>query len=201
MKSLLLNKFSCVLLLSFFASFSFAGVINFDDLSGDPTEQIAAGYEGFNWDLIASIEGASVPVSGFEAGVVSGANAAYNMYALDSVISLAGDESFDFTGAFFTVAWYGIAHELSFEGWLDGVLIYTIDDAFAIASDAPTWIQLNWVGIDQLNIYSNYAGWDHWVMDDFTATINSASVPESSGLILMLMGLIGVSLLRRRHSL
>lgn len=201
MKSVLLKFFSCTLLLSLFASFSFAGVIHFDDLSGDPTEQIAAGYQGFNWDLIASNEGSNNPVSGFEAGVVSGANAAYNMYALDSVISLAGDGSFDFMGAFFTAAWYGIAHELSFEGWLDGALIFTIDDAFAITSDSPTWIQLDWAGIDQLNIYSNYAGWDHWVMDDFTATINSASVPESSGLVLMLMGLIGVSLLRRRHSL
>jgi hypothetical protein len=199
MKKLSIKQFYCAFLLSVVSSFTQAVVIDFDDLSGDAIEQISAGYQGFNWDVIASVDKSLVPDSGFDAGVVSGSNAAYNLTALDAVISLAGEGSFDFTGAFFTAAWFGDQfHQLSFEGWLDGVLLYSTADVYALASSEPTWIQLDWAGIDQLTIYSNLAGWDYWVMDDFTATIHSASVPESSALVLMLMGLLGITLLRRR---
>lgn len=180
-------------------SLASAAVIDFDDLSGNPFDAIADGYQGFNWTTLGSSSNSEFPGSGYEAGVVSGSNAAFNFFASDVSISLASEGSFDFIGAFFTAAWFGgYFHEISFEGWLDGVLVYSLDSAIALANDSPTWIQLDWSGIDQLNIYSNLAGWDHWAMDDFTVTVNAASVPESSGLVLMLMGLIGVSLLRRR---
>lgn len=180
-------------------SLASAAVIDFDDLSGNPSNPIADGYQGFNWTTLGSIASSEFPNSGFEAGVVSGSNAAFNFFASDVSISLASEGSFDFIGAFFTAAWIGdYFHEISFEGWLDGVLVYSLDSAIALANDSPTWIQLDWAGIDQLNIYSNLSGWDQWVMDDFTVTVNAASVPESSGLVMMLMGLIGVSLLRRR---
>lgn len=201
MKNLFLNTFSCALLLSFFASCSFAGVIDFDDLSGDPEVQIADGYQGFNWNIIGSVSSDEYPVSGFEAGVTSGNNAAYNFYGAWSSIDLAVAGTFDFIGAFFTAGW--VEQEISFEGWLDGALVYSTADSLVISDASPLWVQLDWAGIDQLFIFTSYAdvGIGHWVMDDFTATINSASVPESSGLVLMLMGLIGVSLLRRRHPL
>lgn len=180
-------------------SLASAAVIDFDDLSGDPSNPITDGYQGFNWTTLGSIASSEFPNSGFEAGVVSGSNTAFNFFASDVSIFLASEGSFDFIGAFFTAAWIGdYFHEISFEGWLDGVLVYSLDSAIALANDSPTWIQLDWAGIDQLNIYSNLAGWDHWAMDDFTVTVNAASVPEPSGLVLMLMGLIGVSLLRRR---
>lgn len=179
-------------------SLASAAVINFDDLSGNPSEAIPDGYQGFNWTTLGSIASSEFPGSGFEAGVVSGNNAAFNFFASDVSISLASAGSFDFIGAFFTAAWIGdYFHEVSFEGWLDGVLVYSLDSAIALANDSPTWIQLDWIGIDQLNIYSNLAGWDQWVMDDFTVTVNAANVPESSGLVLMLMGLIGMCVLRR----
>ena len=201
MNKLLLNTFSCALLLSFFASFSFAGVIDFDDLSGDPEVQIADGYQGFNWNVIGSVSSSEYPVSGFESGVTSGNNAAYNFYGAWSSIDLAVAGTFDFIGAFFTAGW--VEQEISFEGWLDGALVYSTADSLVISDSSPLWVQLDWAGIDQLFIFTSDAdvGIGHWVMDDFTATINSASVPESSGLVLMLMGLIGVSLLRRRHPL
>ena len=185
-----------MLLLS--SSFATAAVIDFDDLSGNPTDVIADGYQGFNWTILGSANSGEYPASGFEAGVVSGNNAAFNWYGLDASVTLAGEGSFDFIGAFFTAAWIGdYFHELVFEGLLDGVLVYSSDSSVALASDSPTWIQLDWTGIDQLNIYSNLAGWDQWVMDDFTVNINSASVPESSSLVLLLMGLVGMGLLRR----
>ena len=194
-----MKKILCGLLVCFFSSFTYATVINFDDLSGDPYDSIADGYQGFDWLTLASANKNDYPDTGYAAGTVSGNNAVFNQFADDVSINLATAGSFDFTGAFFTAAWVGdYFHELSFEGWLDGVLLYS-SDAVALASDAPTWIQLDWAGIDQLTIYSNLIGWDQWVMDDFTVSINSASVPEPSGLVLLLMGLMGVNLLRRRH--
>jgi len=58
----------------------------------------------------------------------------------------------------------------------------------------------DWAGIDQLMIYNSLADWGvSWAMDDFTVDIHpAASVPEASGLVLMLMGLLGVGVLRRR---
>jgi hypothetical protein len=199
MKNVLLKNFSCALLLSLFASFSFAGVINFDELSGDPEVQIADGYQGFNWNIIGSVSKDAQPVSGFEAGVVSNNNAAYNLLGAWSSIDLAVVGTFDFIGAFFTAGW--VEQEISFEGWLDGALVYSTADSVVISDSVPQWVQLDWAGIDQLFIFTSYAdvGLGHWVMDDFTVTINSASVPESSGLVLMLMGLIGVTLLRRQN--
>lgn len=181
-------------------SLASAAVINFDDLSGNSADAIADGYQGFNWSVLGSVNGSEYPATGFEAGVTSGSNAAYNWNGFDVSILLAAEGSFDFIGAFFTAAWYGdYFHEISFEGWLNGVLVYSLDSAIALASNSPTWIQLDWAGIDQLNIYSSLAGLDYWAMDDFTVAINTANVPETSSLVLMLMGLIGVCALRRTH--
>ncbi len=141
MKSVLLKKIYCALLLSFFASFSFAGVIDFDDLSGDPTEQIADGYEGFNWNVIGSVSSDDYPVSGFETGVTSANNAAYNFYGAWSSVDLAVTGTYDFIGAFFTAGW--VEQELSFEGWLDGTLVYSTADSLVISDASPLWVQLD----------------------------------------------------------
>lgn len=198
MKNSVFKKFSCVLLLGLLTPFAFAGVINFDDLSGDPAEQIADGYEGFNWNAIGSVSSDDYPASGFEAGVTSGNNAAYNFDGAWSSIDLSGAGTFDFIGAFFTAGF--AEQEISFEGWLDGVLVYSTADSAVISTTAPLWVQLDWAGIDQLLVFTSYAdvGLGYWAMDDFTVAVNSAAVPESSGLVLMLMGLLGVTLLRRR---
>jgi hypothetical protein len=194
-----MKKIIVGLCLSFFASVSFASVITFDDLSGNPADTITDGYQDFNWGLIGSVSNTEFPGSGFETGVVSGAKAAFNQYGVDASISLALNGTFDFIGAFFTAGWIGdYFHELSFEGYLDGVLLYSTSSSFAITDTNASWIQLDWAGIDQLNIYSNLAGWDQWVMDDFTVDIHAVSVPESSSLAMLLLGLVGLVVMRRR---
>lgn len=195
------NKFKTIiasLVLVFMAQSASAAVIDFDDLGDESFAQISDGYAGFNWNVIGALAGDDYPGTGLDAAVVSGSNLAFNAYGAWSSINLAGAGSFDFIGAWFGS--YFFEQELAFEGWLDGVLVYATQDSFVITPNGPNWIQLDWAGIDQLLIYNSLADWGvSWGMDDFTVEIHRpASVPEASGLVLLLMGALGVGMLRRR---
>jgi hypothetical protein len=161
-----------------------AGVIGFDDLPGDES-LVANGYQGFNWDNIATLAASALPGSGYEAGTVSGANSAFNYNGGTATISKAG--TFDFVGAFFTSAWFD--QELAFEGLRDGQLVYSTDVSFLIDTTTPQWVQLGWNNIDTLVIY-NSSG-TPWAMDNFT-------VPEPGSVALIGLSLAGLLLARRR---
>ncbi|KQV90215.1 hypothetical protein ASD15_23095 [Massilia sp. Root351] len=164
-----------------------AGVISFDDLSGDFTEAIAAGYQGLVWENMGAIRSDAFPGSGYEAGTVSQANAAYNRDGGTVAISKAGAGTFDFAGAFFTSAWF--EQELAFEGYLNGQLLHATATSFVIDTVTPLWVQLNWGGIDTLVIY-NSSG-TQWAMDDM-------AVPEPPSLALFGAAAMGLVLARRR---
>lgn len=173
------------LLLSLACGSSFAGVINFDDLSGDETEVIANGYQGMNWDNVGAIRSDAYPGSGYAAAAVSPMNAAFNHGGAPVAISKAG--GFNFVGAYFTSAW--MEQEVSFEGYRDGQLMFASEVSYAIDTMAPQWIQLGWAGIDTLVIY-NSSG-TQWAMDDFT-------VPEPASMALFGVALAGLAASRRR---
>lgn len=195
------NKFKTIitsLLLVLMAQSASAAVIDFDDLGDESFAQISDGYAGFNWNVIGALAGGDSPGTGLDAAVVSGSNIAFNAYGAWSSIDLAGAGTFDFIGAWFGS--YFFEQELAFEGWLDGVLVYSSQDSFQVSPNGPTWVQLDWAGIDQLFIYNSLADWGvSWGMDDFTVEIHRpAHVPEASALVLLLLGGLGVGLLRRR---
>jgi hypothetical protein len=179
------------LLIGLASAASFAGVIHFDDLPGD-TGAIANGYQGLNWDNIGAIREDAYPGSGYEAGTVSHANAAYNLYGAPAAISKAGAGSFNVGGAFFTSAW--LDQEISFEGYLNGQLLYATDVSTVLDTTTPVWIQLGWSGIDTLLIYNSSP--TPWVMDDL-----SVSVPEPASLALFGAALLGMAGARRRRKL
>lgn len=166
-----------------------AGVVTFDDLSGDFTEAIAGGYQGFNWDNMSAIRFDAFPGSGYETGAVSGANTAFNRDGGTVAISRADAGVFDFVGAYFTSAW--LEQELSFEGYAHGQLRYATPASFVIDTMTPLWVGLNWGGIDTLVIY-NSSG-TQWAMDDMT-------VPEPSSLALFGAAAMGLMAARRRRS-
>lgn len=183
----MLKKLMLSLLLGASCAASQAGVINFDDLSGDFTGVIAGGYQGLNWDNMGAIRSDAFPGSGYEAGAVSQANAAYNRDGGTAAISRAGAGAFDFVGAFFTSAW--MEQELAFEGYRNGQLLYSTAASFVIDTATPLWVQLNWAAIDTLVIY-NSSG-TQWAMDDMV-------VPEPPSLALFGAAAMGLMLARRR---
>lgn len=178
-----------VFLVCLFSAQSFAAVIGFDDLNGDGTYAISEGYGGFNWNNgaanIGSVSESLYPGSGFANGAVSHANTAFNFDGASGVaIEWAGAGSFNFIGAFFTSAWFD--QEIAFEGYKAGNLVYA-SDSFALNTQSPEWINLDWLDIDSLWIYNT--SWQ-WAMDDFTYTSNQTQVPEPAPFVLFGLGLL-----------
>lgn len=185
--TMMLKKMLLSLLLGLSSAATFAGVINFDDLSGDFTEAITGEYHGLIWDNVASIRSDAFPGSGYEAGTVSPTNTAYNRDGGTVAISNAGEGTFNFFGAFFTSAW--VEQEIAFEGYRNGELTYSTAASFVLDTTTPQWIELGWTGIDTLLIY-NSSG-TQWAMDDMV-------VPEPASLALFAAGAMGLMLARRR---
>lgn len=172
-----------------------ATVVNFDDL-GNVTP-INNGYAGFNWlsggNGIWSIHKNNHPNSGYFYGTTSGSHAAFNAYGTSgNIISLAGPGTFKFNGAYWTSAWSN--QSIWFAGYKSGNQVYS-SQQFALDTNKPLWIGLNWNDIDQLHIFNDPT---QWAMDDFTFNEETNAVSAPGALALMGLGFAGLVLRRRQ---
>jgi len=177
---------------------SSADVLYFDDLIGN-TEPVLNGYGGFNWNSATQVGAISKnfygPGNGYYVAAVSGDNSVFNYYG-DSPTNIdwASTGTFDYIGAYWTSAW-DPTQTLTFTGYFNDTLLYT-SSVYEIIDIAPTWIELNWVGITRLQIANSL---QHWAMDNFTFNESGTNpVPEPSTVLLLGVGLIGMAGIGRK---
>ncbi len=185
------------------ASAAHATVINFDDLGN--LAPIANGYQGLNWNNIYSVDGVDYGASGYQNGVVSPKNVAYNAYGDPGSISVAAG-TFTFNGADFTAAWMN-GLQLTLTGLAGGSTLYST--VLTLDTSGPLHFTTNWSGIDTLTFSTAGGtrgpydgGGEHFAMDNLT--INAAGgVPEPATWAMMIagFGLAGATLRRRRVAL
>jgi len=186
-----LFQFKCAALA--YASAISAQTITFDDLNAgtlpgslnDWSAPIPNGYAGLNWNNFGVMD---VPLNllafpgdgGYENGLVSGNNAAWNEYGNPASIS---GGPFNLDSAYLTAAWNN-GLQVEVEGFVGGSLTY--NNTYTVNPTGPTLIGFNYLDVDEVTIISSggvnddvYSGsGTEFVMDNVTIS----AVPEPTTL-------------------
>ncbi|WYM01121.1 MAG: PEP-CTERM sorting domain-containing protein [Gloeotrichia echinulata CP02] len=162
-----------------------AVVVTFDDLSGNEAP-IPNGYQGLNWNNFYYLNGTLniYDSSGYDNGIVSTPNVAYNGFGTPASVSVDHGQ-FDFNSTYLTGSWNNGLNILV-KGSLGGVPKYS--QTVTVNTTSPTKFTFNYLGIDNLKFTSSggvSAGYNgdgkHFALDNFE--YNAAPVPEPSTIL------------------
>lgn len=188
MKSLLF-KFLCMVCTGVVTPV-FAGTtvtLTFDDLPAPATygSAVPAGYGGLQWNNFNYLDGAGFVASGYQNGVVSSGNVAFN--GTGNPAQISSGTAFDLNSAWLTAAWND-GLQLEVQGFAGGTLAY--DQTYTLNATASTLLTFSYLAVDQVNFISSGGvnhGYDgsgtQFVMDNVTVT-----VPEPNSTMLLLFG-------------
>jgi hypothetical protein len=190
------------------AATSFAATtITFDDISTSPPfyeGSLPNGYQGLDWSyfLVQShLPGASP--TGYDAGLVSGPNDAFGFAGFPA--SFSSPTPFTFTSGYFTGA-FNDGLNITIQGFNGATLLDS--ETIIVSSTAPTLEVFNWTDLTEVTFNSfggthnpaypsagNTAG-TQFVVDNLV--INGSSLPEPGEYSMIVVGLVGLIVLRKR---
>jgi hypothetical protein len=180
-----------------------AVVITFDDLPATPPPgggtSIPSGYAGFAWnnfDYETVMNNLALNPSGYLNWMVSPGNVAFNGAGTPALFS---GTAFNLMSAYLTGAWND-GLNLEVQGFVGALLVY--DNHYTVNSTAPTLINFNYLGVDEVNFISSggtahgYAGGagQQFVLDNLTV-----ATPEPSSFVLAVLGILGLATTRFRR--
>ena len=184
--------------MSFAASSAYAQVINFDDLPSDTPTRISNGYAGLNWDNFYVLDGTKyLPGIGYQNGIVSSPNVAFNAYGSPATIS--NPNGFNLVSGYFNGAWNN-GLQITATTANPGVIYST---SFSVNTTGPTYIAFNWNNITSVTFSSAggtsagyHGGGKHFALDNLTVT--AVSEPEEYGMMLLGFGMVGYQIKRKK---
>ncbi len=126
----------------------------FDDLPPSAGSPVPGGYHGLIWNNFDYLNGLnySVNSNGYDAGVVSSSNVAFNAYGNPADVTSATGAHFNFISAELTSAWNDNL-QVEAQGYVDGALTY--DQTYTLSATTPTLIVFNYLGVTEVNFISS----------------------------------------------
>jgi hypothetical protein len=126
-------------------------ILTFDETGISSQIAIPDGYGGLDWSNINHLNGSTIAGggdTGYDNGLVSGTEVAYNSFANDGTITKSSG-TFDFAGTYASAAWRD-GLEVTFTGSKNGSQLYST--TVSVDHTGPNWQALNFTGIDTLKI-------------------------------------------------
>jgi hypothetical protein len=161
---------ACLLLFTVSATVAHAQpIITFDTLSGGEVK-IPNGYANLQWDNFFTVNGETYNKSGYQAGVVSKNNVAFNAYGEPADVYVDSG-SFTPIWAYLTAAWNDNL-KVQVTGYLHGRMVFS--HTYTLSATKPT-LCIFGATVDELDFDSYggtfHAGYDgggeHFAMDNF----------------------------------